>query len=568
MGVRIAIGGTIVEAVSYEVSEASSPLSSADTTGQVGTISFAVPHLDDSHLLIDESVYLADSRKGFTLGKILSINPTQDSNLDQITCVSRLGELNVYGVQAQPFVGTLRAAFLYYLGLASVETDLLVDDAIGNRQVVFPGWNGELWFYLKQMAAAQACDLSLVSGVIILRPIRQRVAVQDQDITRSFVSGGGSLAQAVEVYQYNNRAITDEMVYPPGGWSSEVQIINVNSGETIEQNLELSASVTSVIQPTMQVFVAKNFNSASVYAVAGDDGLPITPAAWSARGGSLSVSINPDTTSLTVKVTAPTGLPNTQGQEISVYSIALASDASGSRYSTLRLVGSGVGFDKQKLRIRTGIPPERTGTDVGVTIDNPFLSTADDAYSAGVRAAKTFTGATMSLSGSLAALNPRGDSGNAKYPKYSEVQSAKSGMTYAQVAVSEHYAGETYSAIQDYWESTTANDYENQVFGNLAGSRVWDKRSARWYRIRSGRIGPDSNSFDADDDLTHSDFQGYYSGMTYAAVDTKNFSLTYTKQDLRGLKKSPNGPLPPLPPFLPIYPDIWYPDQVYPAYDL
>ncbi len=125
-----------------------------------------------------------------------------------------MGSLNVYGIQAQPFVGTLRAAFEYYLSLAGLTTDLFVDDSIGSRPVVFPGWSGELWYYLKLMAAAQDCDVSLVSGIILLRPIRSRIATQDRDTDRGVSSGSTTLAQAVEVYQYDNRAITNELVYP------------------------------------------------------------------------------------------------------------------------------------------------------------------------------------------------------------------------------------------------------------------------------------------------------------------------------------------------------------------
>src|SRR5690606_7621274 len=136
-----------------------------------------------------------------------------------------------------------------------------------------------------------------------------------------------------------------------GGWTEEVTIINVNAGEYVEQELLLSASVSSIQQPVMQTFVSREHSTSSVYTVVGDDGLPITPAAWSSRGGSLSVVINPDTTSLTVKIQAPHGLPNKDGKEVQTYGVALSAESTAGRYSTLRILGSGVAYDRELVRI-------------------------------------------------------------------------------------------------------------------------------------------------------------------------------------------------------------------------
>lgn len=536
MGVRITVGARVLEAQSYSVQEASTPLSSADTSGSVGTITFDVPHITDSHLLIDQPVRLSDSRKGFTLGKVLSVSPSQGSFLDQIVCTSRLGDLNIYNVQAQPYIGTLEGAFRYYVGLAGVVADVFIDTTIRDKAVTFPGWSGELWFYLKQMASAVECDISLVSGVILLRPLRTRVATQGKDLDRGFSVGGTPLAQSVEVYKYENRAITNELIYPAGGWSSDVQVINVNAGERVEQVLELSSSVSSIVQPVIQTFVGQFANNASVYTVVGDDGLVITPTAWDRAGGRLVVTINPDTTSLTVAITAPNNLPNASGKPIRVYSIALAADTSGSRYSTLRILGTGVGFNKSVVKIPTGIAPTATSQEVGATVDNPFLSSMNDVFRAGIRVAKAYTGSYMTLDGSVTAINRRGDSGAAQYPTYAVVQSFAAGRTYAQVQSSPEYLGKSYSGVESYWYDQVRDDYANQLFGNVGGARMWDQSSRRWYRIREGDIGPDNIGFSADDDVLHSDFQLLYQGRTYAQVTTFQAGLSYRNQDLKGLK--------------------------------
>lgn len=566
MGFQVTVGGTPYEVTSFSVQEAATPLAAGDSSGSVGTITFNIPKPDPNifpeydlvkfgaRILKGREVRLIDTRKGFTLGKVVSTGRNDSAADFSFTCNSRLGSLNVYGIQAQPYIGSLRGMFQYYLSLAGITADLFVDDSIASRPVVIPGWNGELWYYLKQLAAAQECDISLVSGVILLRPIRTRTAERGRDVERSAPAGGGTLAQSVEVYQYNNRAITNELVYPEGGWTEDVSTINVNAGEFTEEILELSASVSSIQQPVMQTFVSRDHRSSSVFTVVGDDGLPIQPAAWTQFGGSLKVSINEDTKSLTVAIQAPSGLPNKDGEEIGVYGISLSSDGSTGRYSTLRIVGSGVAFDKQKIRIPTGVSASETATDVGVTIDNPFLSTLQDVYRAGSWAARSFSGLSQTLTGSVTAINQLGDTGDATYPPYSKDQSNHAGRTYQQVQT--FYAGQTYGFIQDALFASVRDEFENQVFGNVNGARVWDESSHRWYRVREGTLNPDLISFSADDDLIHRDQTDLNDGITYADAAYFYSGRTYQDADFMGLWKIPVAPIiPGLYPSTNLFPD-------------
>lgn len=556
-GLPSSVSGSI-EALDYTVEEAATPLAAGDSSGQVGTFTLTIPVPDPSltttrvtpwslyrklgeTVFIDTDVRIDDPRKGFTLGRVNSSTVSRDGGTLTLSGVSRVGLLNVYGVQAGPFVGVLRDAFTYYLSLANVSTGLFVDDDIANTPVVFPGWTGELWYYLKQMAASLDCDISLVSGVILLRAIRKRVATSGKDLTRSLSTGGGTLAQAVEVYQYNNRPITNELVYPPGGWNSEVEVLNVNAGEEQEYTLDLSASVTSIQDPVMQTFVAQDYSATSVYTIVANDGLPVSPTLWENNGGSLTVTIAPDTTHLIVRLKGATRIPTSSGAAATNFSVALGSDTTGNRYSTLRLVGTGVAFDKVKHRIRTGVPASKTATDVGVTIDNPFISTADQLYRTGTRAAREFTGTSMSLSGSVTAVNKRGDSGQATYPTYAQVQTALATAiggtpTYAQVQSYYTSLGlTTYDAVREYWFNFFRNDDVDQVFGNVQGARIYDRQSRKWYRIRQGSLKPGEISFgSADDDLTYSDVQGVYSGRTYAQVQTILNGLTYQQVSMMG----------------------------------
>lgn len=547
-------GDISVHAIDYSVTEDATPLSAGDSSGSVGTFSVTIPRATGAFtnssasfrdllarvgptILEGCEVRITDSRKGYTLGNVVGVTESREGASITLTGSSRMGKLSVFGIQAQPFSGTLRGAFLYYASLAGIDVDVYVDDEIADRPVVFQGWHGELWYALKQMAAAQDCDLSLVSGVILLRPIRKRIATQNRETSRAITTGTGTLAQAIEIYQYNNRPILNELVYPPGGWTPEVEVLNVNAGETAEYTLELSASVTSVGPLDMRTFVPEDFDG-NVYTIVGDDGLPVQPAMWADKGGSLTVEILPDTKSLLVTLVGAVGIPTTTGGESTTFSVALASDTTGNRYSTLRIQGTGVVFSKEKVTIRTGVPASRTATEVGVTIDNPFISTRDELYRTGTRAARAFAGSVMSLSGNVVSINRRGDTGQAQYPTYGAVRAEVQdrlgpGATYAMERAI--YGANNYGFVRDYWTAFFRDDDVDQVFGNAQGARVFDKKSRRWYRIRSATPTPVGISLQADDDLLYGDLVEFYAGMTWGDQVALNQGLTYMHSELAGL---------------------------------
>lgn len=558
MGIKIEVDGHLYEAVEYSVNEESTPLSAGDSSGSVGTISFVIPAPDPAapetdplvkygpSWFIGKPVTLSDSYNGYTLGTVKSYSYVYDGANIQLNCLSRLSELNIYNVNAQPYVGTLGGAFEYYLSLAGITSGLFVDDSIASRPVALPGFTGELWFRLKQLSVAQDCDISLVSGVILLRPIRARIAETGKAVQRTTGAGGGNLAQTVEVYWYESEAITDELVWPPGGWNPEVEVFNVNSGEWSEYSIELSASVSSIQAPVMQTFVSQDYDASSVFTIVADDGLPVSPSLWADHGGKLELTINEDTTSLTLRLFGARDIPLATGGMSRTFAVALASDSGGSsRYSTLRIVGTGVRYVRRLRVFRTGVTAAQTATEVGETIDNPMITDLESLRRAGVRAAKRWAGVVPNMAGSVTAVNRRGDSGSAKYPTYGEIESElKSELgtpTYGDVET--YYVTTlnlpTYTSIRQYWFETVQDDYENQVFGNVNGARVWDSRSRRWYRIRSGTINRGLISFDsADDDLTHTDIELGFAGVTYGDVQVSRDGLTYQEDYLLGVYRA------------------------------
>lgn len=540
MGVIVRLDGQRIQASNYRILESSTPLAGGDSSGGVGTIEVDVTKLpyNPIGLNAEEELSLVDTNRGSTLGTVRDIGASQEAGARyNVMASNRLGELNIE-TQVLPFNGTLANAFAYYCSLANLTSGISVDPAIASTAVRFPGWNGNLWNHMKMMATAVNADLNLISNNIVLRPVRRFEAIRNREVQTTAGVSSTDLALKQEVVWYKTQYITNGLIYPAGGWRADITPLSVSAGETVETILDdgkdVMSSIFSVNQPTAVTSVAPDYTAASVYTVVGDDGIVIQPAQWRDYGGSLTVSVTPDTRGILVKLTGATGLAQASGEPIKTFRIGLASGTSSNdTYSTLRLVGRHIRMEEQSLILPTGVPEYRTGQEFAPTIENPFLNTLEAAYSAGVRGARRYAGRTMTVSAGVSALNKRGNTGTANYPPYSYVQGLWAGKTYAQVKTER--AGATYAQVQAQFYAAVQDTFDNQIFGNAPGARFWDEESKRWYRVRQSTVAWGNISIEGDDDLLHSDMQKKFAGMTYGQVNARYNGQSYYKANVRGM---------------------------------
>lgn len=497
MSVRMTIGDTRFEVESYRITEQVVSLTAGDSSGSVGTFDVTVkapdvdaPMREGNKLLakygpdffVGEPIWLADRRWGIIAGRIRDTSRSDQDGSITFTCLSRLESLNTYNVKAKPYRGDLEGAISYYLSLAGVTFQVEIDPFLAPRPVAYIGWTGELWTHLKMLCQAQDCEIALVNNTIVFRPTRRRDLVKARNVARSQSRQLSTLAQAVEVYNYNTEGTNSTLVYPVDGWDGSLEVLNVNAGEVAEYQLELNTSVTSITNPTMVENVGPDYKSTSVYTIVANDGLPIPPAQWRDHGGKVMFSINDDTVSLTATLWGAVGIYTASGELATNFSLALASDTTSNRYSTLRIRGTGVKFDKKAVRISTGVDPSRTNTDVGVTIDNPFLTDLDRVYRVGTAAATQYSGSVASVTGDVVVFGGSGET----------------------------------------------------AVGQVAGSRLYDRGSHRWYRITSANIAPDKINFSADDDMTFDDLKHRWDGKTFGDVNREAEGLTFRQADAAG----------------------------------
>lgn len=514
MGVTVSInGGPTSNITGYSVTEDSTPIDPSDSSGGVGQVNISLAEdeaADGSVLFINDSIDLEDGAQGTTVGTINSVNIA--NGIANIAGDSRIGAF-MADRTAQPFNGTLQNAFIYYLGLVDITSGYYVDPSIASTAVVFPGFTGNMWDYMKKLCAAYKVEISLVSDNIVLRPIRTRTAENKRNIDESLSISNAELAQNVEVYYYNNEYKSSTLVYPKGGWNADVQVYQVDALQTLEIEIPIDVSLTSVLQPTCVNSVARTYAGGAngVYCVAGKDGLPIDSAAWAANGGRLSVAIGTDTRSIKVTIVGASDFAN-----VAPYRIAMASDTSNT-YSSLRIVGTGVHFDKQKITIPTGVPATKSSVLIGATVDNPFISTISQAYDAGSIVAGKYASPSQKINVSTVGINRSGESGSINYPTFASFDSTQGTNTFATFDTAQ--GSNTFAAFNAEQFALVKDNFDNQAFGNVAGSRV-SYRNAM-YRIRSANITESSVSYTAERDTLFSDWNSVWTGTTFADFDTQ-----------------------------------------------
>ena len=449
---------------------------------------------------------LTDSSKGVTSGTISDVN-FGPGGIAQVSGITGLNQLNSYNVMALPtnlsdypgFSGTLGEAVRYYAHLSGVSY-IWVDPAVENIPVSYPGWIGETWFHLKQMATVHECELSFVAGFPVFRPVRGRTTEPGRWLSRSYSVESPSLALSVEAYNQNTRDIRNEYVVHPD--TGDNTVLSAAPGEQAEFVLDLSASVYRITE-TAAVFTR-------------EDG---RPASWAEAGA--SVKINPkNSRQLIVTMSPPVRLLTER-----VYVGWIVRDV---RVPGLYVRADGVALSPEKVTYRTVVPEQATGTEVGVTLDSPFITDSDVASRALRRAGHSHSATTFRLSGSVTNVNRRGDTGIPDFVTYQEAQNyletrLGSGFTYDDLQeFSESLErGDTYADLQSLFSVNNSSDYRFQEFGNVAGSRIWDQETRRWYRIRSATITPFSiDNISADDDLLLGEFVEPWeqAGMTYQDV--------------------------------------------------
>lgn len=503
----------------FSVQEAITPLNAASSSGGVGTIEFGATESDNSLFLLENGIKLSDGSRGVTVGTVRSLSST-DFGLN-VTADSRLSLFTATRT-AKAFSGTLGDLITYYLSLVNVTTGFQVDASIAGRTLLVGGWHNTLLEGLSNLCVAQQIEMSVVYDQIVFRPTRANVAVTTRESTRSISVDRGSPAKAVEIYNYNYTTIINAIVYPNAVESTRDNF-QVNPGEKLETTrIEMSASLTSVNQPSATSFIPQGYaGTTSQYVVLGNDDLPIPYAEWNAKGGKVSVSVDPEDNHFLLIEISGMNEPN---DIRAPYRVGALSSGDSTYYNAFYITGTGVGFTKTKNTIYTGAT--NTETDVGVTIDNPLINTYAQALTAVQKAVTQYSGVNQNVTGSAVSVNRVGTNGDVVTSKLLVFDTEFLG-TKLSALDAKSWKFETFDR---HYADIVSNKFQNQAFGNVSGSRVL--RDQSWYRIDSATTTPATLDYAASQDTLGADWDLVWSGhklvdwdTAWAGLRLKDFSL-------------------------------------------
>lgn len=397
----------------YSVVEDATPMDPNSMTGGYGQISFDILDYRDYRLLRGKEFRLDDSVKGRTSGLVTEF--TNNNGMVSITTDSALGVLNSW--QHMPaFVGYVDELIDLWFEKVGLSLPVRFEGVVAAQYVTVQAFIGNLWDHLKQFLSANKIEMALVYNTIVFRHFRNFDAVTDNLIDISTGVAMGESARTVEVSYYNNEYVAYGELYPPlstyednysteegDAEAAELNILQVDANETVEYTLQLDATPLSVDRrPSAVDGVSDSPQTASVYTVVGADDLPVPAAQWNAQGGKVRVRISPDDpTQLIVTVHGPSN------KELAPYRIAMSS-GSGNYYNSLHIMGEGTRFLEKFVTIHTGATTDTTGTEVGVRVQNRYITTKSQALDTGKHTAAAYSGFVASVNGTAVDINRRG----------------------------------------------------------------------------------------------------------------------------------------------------------------
>jgi len=508
--------GSPSNVINYSYTEGSTPLVPDDQSGAIGDVSIDVLDISDTSILLyKDEFFLQDNVHGGVIGNVETVS----GNNDVVTMGGRsiLSYLNVERIlpPRRDTIGNILEGVLADVG---VTTNIIKDQQLPPAVVNAPCYEGDVWVYVKELCAAFEVEMTVVREFIVIRPARTRKIDATNLLERTWQIQDNTLAQEFDVAYYNYEQVEDFLVYPKGGWEPEVQVYQVGANETTTFDIPVDFYLTSVNQPTVQADVAKDYaGPASVYAVSGNDGLPITPAQWTSQGGDMSFAITGDGTVIEVTVTGP------DFEELAPYTIGL-NDGSSS-YSTLRITGDGMNFNKEVYTEKTGLTADDTPTVNGGEIDNPAIDTLADAKRFALFARRLYSLPQQTFTTSSRTF-PRleGTVPTVLFPTFADyADTLPAGYSFTNFNA--EYSGFTFDDF-----TVELGNAVPQGFGEVSGARV--RLDDAMYRVRNVTISPQQVGIDAEYDTLFSDLDDVYVSALWSDLEAGWGGLNATWSDV------------------------------------
>lgn len=525
-----AFAGSIADIENFSAEEDATPVHWADLGGGVGTLSFEVQNLDghDGSILLNGQLFeLFDPFAGTQRGYIEDLT-VRDGALSVRASSAAVALVALRSAAA--YGGTLGGALTYYLALCDVTTGFTIDPAIAALPVSLPSWNERVWDQLRKLGVIYRFEIATVAGTIVFRRLRQRTLEMRKSTEISTSVGMSNAVRSVECFYYSNVWKSEGQAYPdPNLPYGERTVISVQAGETLITNIPVNVWLTEVEQPVHGGNLMWDHQpTRSIYSVVDRDGQPVTAQQWKDMGGSVSFAIGEDGRS--VDVTVVGGISSERGP----YRLAASSRDRTYQYGSLFIMGRGTFFLKRSMNGLTGAGENANPTDEVFVIDDPLISTPQQAAEVLTGATQRMAGMAQTITVNSTVVNRRGDTGVLIYPTFDDFAGASpSGQTFDGWATA--YANKTFNQFDAAQADLVKDDFANQAFGGIAGARVL--YGDAYYRVLSGTINPEGFSWTGEFDTLHSDFDAVWAGATFSQFESQWSGFSFEQFELSPLHR-------------------------------
>lgn len=264
------------------------------------------------------------------------------------------------------------------------------------------GGTYNLWQFLQDACSANNQQVFIANGMFKVFSNYERIIslsnfTPPPSITvESFLAG-----QSISVVHNNSTTTTEDYgvdvtdrdeIY--NVYTDKNRIISVEAGETIVTTVKTGNYLLSLIPPYKTSVYPNPIGS---YAICDSTGGNVSNTAWANYGGDVKVFINDeDSGSIDIKVIGPTReIPG----KTAPYSVAYSSGEE--KYAALSVVGTGIKGEKETLNVLTGAIQNKTSQQNSGTINNPHISTLEQAYDSAMWATSKACGVRVSLSATI-----------------------------------------------------------------------------------------------------------------------------------------------------------------------
>jgi hypothetical protein len=245
--------------------------------------------------------------------------------------------------------------------------------------VVFPGWQGNVWAKLKELCAAYNVEIVPIGNVITVRDVASTTLTIRNNTPVRTTPSKGSGGKTVTVVAQNAvagggvmwDAATEGVTYQIPVGARQVITLATNNHPT-----ELANPVPTDALPIL----------AGQYYVVDSTGAPVLAATWLAAGGSVTVAVgtSPGTIILTL-----------QGPSSGSGPFYFATGTSSTSTGALSIVGPGVITTPVTHTILTASADQ--AQTVAAAINTPFINTRDQAFSRGLWASDEAAGPLVEI---------------------------------------------------------------------------------------------------------------------------------------------------------------------------